>query len=220
MKTGLLCAIVLVACLRGECQLILNAGDTWTYQFNALPLTGSTNSFVTSPQGTWEFTLNASTLQNGDALIYEMFENSAGEAPICSGTVTVGSPLTLTCNVLNAWQDQQGTIRLRMTAGSVAVERVRLQAIVSGPSLSSYEVRSASFVPGPGPRLTITPAGNLTAQISWTTNFAEHNLEYATNLPTTVWSPVTNSVTTNGAFYSVTIGTSANQRVYRLHKPD
>ncbi len=33
--------------------------------------------------------------------------------------------------------------------------------------------------------------GSATAQISWATNFADYGLEYATNLPVTVWNPRT-----------------------------
>jgi hypothetical protein len=106
-----------------------------------------------------------------------------------------------------------------MVTGSVTVDTVRLQAIVSGPSLSSYEVYSASFVPGPGPRLNIALVGSAAAQITWATNFTDHALEYARNLPATAWNPVTNQVATVGDRFSVTLDTDAALRVYRLHKP-
>jgi hypothetical protein len=219
MKSSLLCAVLVAACLSVEAQLVLNPGDTWAYQFNALALTGSTNAFTSSPQGSFAFTLNGATLQNGDSLTYEMFENTVAEAPIGSGTVTFGSPLTITCTVPGAWQDKQGAIRFRMIGGSVTVNHVNLLAIVAGASLSSYEIHEASFVPGPGPKLNWSMAESTAAQIAWPTNFTDFRLEYATNLTDVVWSPVTNSVTTTDDHFAVTIDATPVQRFYRLHKP-
>jgi hypothetical protein len=218
MKTVFIFAVLLAGCFRGESQLLLNPGDQWTYQCDVLPRTGSTNSFLASPGGSFEFTVDGSTLQDGDSLIYEMFENNTNEAPLCSGTMTSRSSLTLACNAPGAWQQLHGAIRFKMVAGSVTVDRVSLQAIVSGPSLSSYDVYSSSFVPM-WPRLSIVRVGSAAAQITWATNFTDYGLEYATNLPVTVWNPITNRVTTTGDRLSVTVDTDAAQRVYRLRKP-
>jgi len=207
------------ACFGADGQLLLNPGDQWTYQFDVLPRTGSTNAFLATPGGSFEFTINGSTLQDGDSLAYEMFESTMNETPIFSGTVSFGSALTRVCDVAGAWQQLHGAIRFRMISGSVTVDRVMLQAIVVGPSLSSYEVYSSSFVPGPGPRMSAALVGSATVQITWPTNFTDHVLEYATNLPATVWDPVTNQVATIGDRFSVTLETDAAQRVYRLHIP-
>ena len=218
MKTVFIAAFLLAGCFGADGQLLLNPGDQWTYQFDVLPRTGSTNAFLATPGGSFEFTINGSTLQDGDLLTYEMFESATNEAPICSGNVSFGSASTRTCDVPGAWQQLHGAIRFRMISGSVTVDRVMLQAIVVGPSLSSYEVYFSSFVPGPGPRLSISSAGSA-VQITWPTNFTDHVLEYATNLPATVWDPVTNQVATMGDRFSVTLETDAAQRVYRLHIP-
>jgi hypothetical protein len=218
MKTVFIFVVLLAACFRGEGQLLLNPGDQWTYQFGVLPRTGSTNAFFATPGGSFEITINGSTLQEGDRLYYEMFENTTNEAPICSGTVTLGSPLTLACNVPGAWQQLRGVIRFQMVTGSVTVDTVTLQAIVSGPSLSSYEVYSSSFAPV-WPRLSLARTGSAAVQILWATNLADYGLKYATNLPATVWNPVTNHVTTTGDRLSVTVDTDPAQRVFRLHKP-
>jgi hypothetical protein len=218
MKTGFVFVLLLAACFRGEGQLLLNPGDQWTYPFDVLPRTGSTNAFIATPGGSFEFTVDGSTLQDGDSLLYEMFENNTNEAPICTGSVTLGSSPTPACSAPGAWQQLHGAIRFTMVTGSVTVASVRLEAIVSGPSLSSYEVYSSSFVPA-WPRLSIARVGSATAQITWATNFADYGLEYATNLPVTVWNPVTNRVTTAGDRLSVTVDTDAAQRVYRLRKP-
>ena len=219
MKAVFIAGVLMAMCFCASAQLLLNPGDQWTYQFDSLPRTGSTNAFIATPGGSFEFTVDGSTLQDGDLLAYEMFESATNEAPICSGTVSFGSASTRACDVPGAWQLLHGAIRFRMVMGSVAVDRVSLQAIVSGPSLSSYEVYSTAFVPGPGPRLSVALVGSAAARITWATNFTDHVLEYATNLPATVWGTVTNEVTIIGDRFSVTLQADAALRVYRLHKP-
>jgi len=134
-----------------QAQLTLNAGDVWTYPFASLPFVGNTNAFTTFPQGIFSFTVNGTTLQSGDLLSYEMFESTPSLTPICSGTMTGGSPTTLSCSSAGAWQDREGAVRLTMVSGSLTVDSVTLQAIVSGPSLSSFEVYSSTFTPVPEP---------------------------------------------------------------------
>ncbi len=80
-----------------------------------------------------------------------MFESSTAEAPIYSGTLDSVPPNILSSQVDNAWQDVQGAIRFTMLSGSAVVESITLETTLSGPSLSSYEVRSDTFVPIPEP---------------------------------------------------------------------
>jgi hypothetical protein len=218
MKAVFIAGVLMAACFCAEGQLLLNPGDQWTYQFDVLPRTGSTNAFLATPGGSFQFSVDGSTLQDDDLLAYEMFENTTNETPICSGTVSFGSASTRVCDVPGAWQQLHGAIRFRMVTGSVQVDSVSLQAIVSGPSLSSYDVCSSSFVPGSGPRLSIAPVGEAT-RITWLTNFTGYVLECATNLPASEWNTVTNRVATAGDRFSVTIAPDAALRVYRLHKP-
>lgn len=150
MRSVILGAMVLVE-LSVHAQLMLNPGQTWTYSFGSLPFIGNTNAFTTSPQGIFSFTVNGGTLQTGDLLSYEMFESSPSLTPICSGTMNGSSPATLSCSSPGAWQDREGSVRLTMVSGSVTVDTVALTAIVSGPSLSSYEVYSSTFTPVPEP---------------------------------------------------------------------
>jgi hypothetical protein len=71
----------------------------------------------------------------------------------------------------------------------------------------------------PAALLSISPVGTASVRISWATNFSDHILEDATNLPAAGWSPVTNTVTTVGDRFSVTVDTNAPRRFYRLRKP-
>jgi hypothetical protein len=138
----------------GHAQLVLDAGDTWIYPFSDLPKTGSVSAFTSTPSGMFEFTLDNSTFQNGDMLLYEMFETDTSELPICSGTLTSAPAGKISCERDFAWQDLQGAIRLSMLAGSVTVDSVSLEAIVPGVSLTNNDVHSATFVPAPEPSST------------------------------------------------------------------
>ena len=155
MKPAIAAALLLVSCLCGRSQITLNQGDVWTYSFNSLPYVGATNSFLTTPQGLLEFTVQNGTLQSGDMLRFETFEGTTSEVPICSGTMSFGSPLTVACSAPGAWSDLNGSIRFTMLSGSLGIDKIRLESIVSGPSLSSYEVYSLSFNPVPEPKSAV-----------------------------------------------------------------
>jgi hypothetical protein len=131
--------------------MVLNQGDGWTYNFSNLPKMGSVSVFGTNPGGSLEFTVNSSTFQSGDMLQYEMFENSSLETPRCTRIMNSAPPFNPTCQRDFSWQDRQGAIRLTMLAGSVTVDSITVKAIVSGPSLSSYDVYSSTFTPVPEP---------------------------------------------------------------------
>jgi hypothetical protein len=135
----------------GYGQLVLNPGESWIFPFSALPKTGTVPVFTSTPSGILDFTLDNSTFQDGDILLYEMFENDTSELPICSGTLSSAPPEKISCESDFAWQDVQGAIRLTMLAGSVTVDSVSLESIVAGPNLTAYDVYSATFVPTPEP---------------------------------------------------------------------
>ena len=154
MKRMMICAgLVLVLCRPALSQLVLNPGASWTYDFSNLPKTGSVSVFGVYPGGVLQFTVDSATFQSGDTLRYEMFENSSSESAICSGLMSSAS-FNPTCQRDFSWQDRQGAIRLTLLAGSVTpvtVDSITVKTIVSGPSLSSYDVYSSTFTPVPEP---------------------------------------------------------------------
>src|ERR1043165_9426907 len=152
MKKTLFTAGLLIALAPAAfSQLVLHTGDTWTYNFNNLPRTGSVPVFTSTPGGTFQFTINGSSFQSGDQLRYEMFETSTSDPAICSALFSSEPPNDATCTTDLAWQDQQGAVRLSMLSGSLIIDSVTIKAIVSGPSLSSYDVYSTTFTPVPEP---------------------------------------------------------------------
>src|SRR2546430_15828835 len=96
-KLALSCAALIALSLPACCQLLLNPGDTWTYQFNSLSQTGFVSVFVENPNGSLALTVDSSTFQPGDKLQYEMFETNVSGASICSGVLSGVPPPTATC---------------------------------------------------------------------------------------------------------------------------
>ena len=153
----ILCALLLLCGGPSYGQLLLLPGQSWSYQFSTLSYTGLVSTFTANPQGSLQFAVNGSSWQPGSVLHYEMFENSTAETPIASGTLSSTPPFSGSAQSLGSWQDRQGALRFTMTAGSAVVDSITLQAIVPGPSLSSYNVYADTFVPVPEPAAPGTP---------------------------------------------------------------
>jgi hypothetical protein len=69
------------------------------------------------------------------------------------------------------------------------------------------------------PFLSIASEGIGSVQISWATNFTEHVLESANQLPAPSWNTVTNAVTVTGNRFVVAVNAGGTQRFFRLRKP-
>ena len=153
-KTSFVVGGVFALSLNCYCQLHLNAGDTYIYQFSSLPLVQqfpaeghffTASSFVT---------LNTETLLPGDQLRLEMFENSPADAPFCSTTL-FGSG---SCFANLGWQDLQGAVRLTMLSGSVQVETIGLEVVTLIPftPLAGHYYSTITPVPEPSAILLMT----------------------------------------------------------------
>ena len=82
-------------------------------------------------------------------------------------------------------------------------------------ALMSLTVVDASIPP---PVLAISQVAVGLIEISWPADAIDYTLESATNLPATVWSPVTNNVVINGDQFTVQLEAAGSQRMYRLRK--
>jgi hypothetical protein len=105
--------------------------------------------------------------------------------------------------------------------GRVGYAPASLRFDVEGLGCCDYFrlVGTLSIEPTVEPELRVSRAGGAAARITWATNFTGFALEHATSLPATTWTAVTNSVSTAGADFSVTVDTDAAFRVFRLRKP-
>lgn len=70
----------------------------------------------------------------------------------------------------------------------------------------------------PPPVLDIFLLGAGLIELSWPGEASDYALEFATNLATQVWHPVTNDVIFNGSFFSVPLETTDSPRFFRLRK--
>lgn len=143
----ILTVALLAVCLPANCQLVLNAGDTFTYAFNTLPLE---TIVPTSPQDvpSGMFTLFYVIAPAGASVHYDVFENTAAEAPIFSGAADSLAPL-VHCEIPGAWQDLQGTIRVTMVSGSAIVDFVNFR--VNSPRDASTQNIFNAIIPVPEP---------------------------------------------------------------------
>lgn len=147
MKCPLLALLALVSiCLSASAQsLILNAGDSYVFDFNGFAFLGT---YRFSPAPT---TILLPSLSGSGTMRVEAFENNVSETPIFSGTSdSLSSPI----NLGNAaWQDLQGVVRITELSGSTTLNG-SFNAQVTVPSVNSppyYEVNFQTVpVPEPG----------------------------------------------------------------------
>ena len=82
-------------------------------------------------------------------------------------------------------------------------------------ALVSLTVVDASIPP---PVLAVSQLDVGLIEISWPVEAIDYTLESTTNLPATVWSPVTNNVVISGDLCTVQLEAAESQRMYRLRK--
>jgi len=121
MKRLALMAMLWAASLPAYSQIVLNAGDVWTYQFTSLPqvVTGSGQADLLSG-----FYFDVSSYEVGtDLLVAELFENSVADPALCV-VVANTVPWIDGCTEVGAIADFQGAVRVTMLSGSATLEAV------------------------------------------------------------------------------------------------
>jgi hypothetical protein len=155
--------VLLMAALRlsASGQLTLNAGDVYSYEFSSLPgPTPYAGGAVVS--GLVYLTLSPATLQAGNVLRYEMFEDGFSQAPIFSRTLTGptddSGPYVGVAN--GAWQDRQGAIRITALSGSATIDTIQLVSFEAGGRFGlQYYSSVLTPVPEPGTWCLLGVAG-------------------------------------------------------------
>ena len=146
MKCPLLALLVVLSmCLSASAQsLLLNAGDSYVFNFNGFSFLGT---YRFSPAST---TIALPTLSGSGTMRVEAFENSVAETPFFSATSdTLTGPISLGNT---AWQDLQGVVRVTELSGSTTLNG-SFFAQVTIPSANNppyYEV-DFQMVPVPEP---------------------------------------------------------------------
>src|SRR5438128_5366739 len=132
LTPGRVILLLMTVCLSAHGQIlnkIFNEGDVYAFEFTlpAQPLSyfGPTGSIG----GSLDLFFNPASVQPGDTMRIDMFENALSEAPICSGIITwpvMTDPVS--CSSSGAWQDLQGAVRFTMVSGSITVDAFQVEA--------------------------------------------------------------------------------------------
>lgn len=133
-------------------QLLLNTGDSYTYEFASLPGPFDFQGPM-GVAGLMYITLSAESLQAGNVLRLEMFEDSLALPPIVTSTITGADPNSggiFVSGDANAWRDRQGAIRISVLSGAATVNQVQLFSSELGGRFG-VQYYSQTFAPVPEP---------------------------------------------------------------------
>ena len=152
MKTTTLCCLAIVsASLPATSQVLLNAGDTFTFEFTSIPLARIDPGGV--PQnGFFQFSMNEFASGAGDVIRWELFENSMVETPFAVNTLPPGLVGFPRSELNFHWQDLQGVARLTMVSGSATLAGISIGEVgrFEGDD-TSHSVYALNIVPVPEP---------------------------------------------------------------------
>ena len=149
MKTlkTLFLTVALAGVAHGQ-GILLNAGDTWTYQFTSLDYV-STQPGQMAPFGAM-FSFSYTIESYPPNVLYECFEGLPPDGLLGSGTQPIGGNGIILPS--NAWQDFAGSVRFTVTDGSFLIDS--LTFTVWRPNASdplSFDTYQTSVTPTPEP---------------------------------------------------------------------
>lgn len=234
-KIALATAVIIISCCSSNGQLTLNAGDQWSFQSGVLN-GGLTATFAENGGRQYariKFKTLSSALTESESLRIEVFEDAASGNQIASKTFN-GPFDEGQMDVIGAWPDRQGAVRLTMLSGSITITNLTLISAFPGPSGLAliFQTNIFNFTPPlPGPRLTLVNDvvfAPFYFQLLWPTNSSSYRLEEADTLSHPVWRPITNFVGLSGTNYTYVFETyepvgrplqPASARYFRLRKP-
>jgi hypothetical protein len=156
MKKDILLSAMLLLCasapLRG--QLVLNGGQTFSYQFETLPFNRLIVGQPAANYGYFYLAIHDSTFTAGDSLRLEFFENSFLDSPIRTMEFTSSDTPPIGIYVGQAWQDIQGAFRITQLTGSTTIDSINVQATRMNPDLS-FNFYQQILNPAPEPSALI-----------------------------------------------------------------
>lgn len=148
---NLTCVTLLITCLSGQSQVLLNTGESFIFEFASLPLDHIDSTGVV-PVLLGGFGVGTSIFGTSASYRLEMFENSASEAPLMSSDFPGG------LGVIGAWQDLQGVARVTMLNGSMQLNYFVVKVTTPGErpdpnfppiNFSVYQAEFSAVVPEP-----------------------------------------------------------------------
>ena len=206
----LLVAFLLLTAARGNCQVVLQGGDWFTYQFTNLVFQNNSTTGIAGPSGAVFLYVEPSDparLGPTNSYKVEMFEDTTAQAPFLVRTITdASSVFDIDYRATNVWGDLQGSIRVTALTGSVTLHGFSFQAIKQG-NPDGFDVFGTDRIFLPAPPLVSVVSSGSKITFSWPetgTNFVPEKT--SSLIPPVSWSPVSNAVVSDGGTQSVAIG--------------
>jgi hypothetical protein len=151
--TILAVSFILVSSLTVPAQRAFNQGDSYVFQFDALP----EGALVLGPHfqgGRFSLALNAASIQSGDTLLMEMFEEEAVGPAGAAMTLDLatGFPQLVSPEM---WADHDGAIRITAISGGFTLDQIVVQrgdpTNPPDPIGVRHQLNSLTVVPVPEP---------------------------------------------------------------------
>jgi len=131
--------------------LLLNSGDSFTFEFTNLDFLGPSSFEPRTQVGLRLFGLGGSNILRFDA-----FENFTSELPVLSTNLTVVGDISPVFTFGPAWQDLQGTYRVTMFSGAALFSSFFVTIITTDGDI--YNLKDTP-VPEPSPLSLIGAIG-------------------------------------------------------------
>lgn len=143
--------------------IILNAGDSYTYEFSNLPDYNTTQYVFLGAQAA--FSLDPSSLSPGYQMRFEVFENSVSDTPLFSSICSASNQF-VGADLPGDMLDLQGVVRFTMLAGSARVAWFDL-AVFKPLQTGGSDVYFQQVVPTPEPSvIALVTIGALSIRLS------------------------------------------------------
>lgn len=124
MNTAQLVSLFLLgACVTTHSQVLLNTGDSFTFEFTSLPFDQILSPFRRAGGGV---SLNTVGLEPGEYFRLELFDHGVDEEPKVTRTFTNHA------DGGGLWQDLQGTVRVTMLNGSMTLNSIMFSVTTYG----------------------------------------------------------------------------------------
>ena len=203
-------------------QITLRAGDTQTFPYGLIaPPPGDSCVRVNIGTPSWarvDLLLDGESMKGTGMFRMEIIAPNAGASSVWTGS---NSPLSLSVSgYFNPYLS--ASVRLTGLTGEVVITRVALPWVTSeyNPVTRQYEscpLDGNPFVPYL--HLTAHQIDSGQLRLRWTTNASGFRLVAMESLPAPAWIEVTNTLSTVGDYFEMTLPSLQAQRFFQLRKP-
>jgi len=215
---SLLTPLLLMSVLGGKAEVLLNAGESFTYEFSDIPVyyCVSPPQFLTI-NAHFSFVFDTNTFDAADAVRVEAFETSTNQAPFFS--TVVHQSFWGTAVLGEDWQDLQGVLRITMESGSAVLQSIQVGVVNTRPG-GGYCAYNTATIPVFRPPTLAFSRSPTNITLRWPAAFSNWVLQASANLgPAADWTAITNAGDNASAGIMITNVTFTSNGFYRLRSP-